>query len=687
MVHPRSTLARLSLNLAGWLAAVSASADGLVAIRQESTLAAPKVATAPAIDGVLNDAAWAKAQPLREWGFNNQASQYQSEAWICGDDTHLYLATRCHDDNLKGLVTAFEGAGLWKNDCVELFIVPDKKPGFYTHLILTCDGKSNGGQAWVADEWGEPTPGKALAIACKAGRETNAWTLEVAIPLAGFGVTVTEASRWAIGVNREKQSGPSEVSSFQGGFHDVAHYPDLLFGTAAIVVDGVGVKNIGNEALQVVAALKGDKAGKELELTVKPGESVPFDWQTILTPAAGSAFTVDVKDKAGKLLVHEAYLVGQTKTKAAPIDVSKIPPGTFTKSVLDDPAFFPIAVWLQPAGMASRYQEIGVNLFVAGSDSYPAPRDRAFLDEIAKFGMHAICTFDEKAVAEKLYEHPAFIGWHTTDEPELTNQATGTMFFTPEEMLASFAKIRSADATHPAFLNLGCGVAHERFTGGVASDEQYRKYAAACDILCFDVYPCNSLGADGPNRLYMVAKGIDRLRKWGGPNKRVWAWIEANKFTGAEQKDSRSPTPQEVKSEIWMALVHGANGYGFFCHSFAPPMKVSGITPEMMQALKTINAEVKSLAPVLNSPTVANAVKVEADTDGRVDVMVKKVAGATYLFAINMRPRPLQARLTVAKVGETTATVLFENRKVELKSGIFSDSFGPFAVHAYQISE
>ncbi len=675
------------LFFAAMLVGANLLSASLAPIRKESTLAAPKIAEAPAIDGKLGDAAWAKAQPLREWGFADQGLLYQADAWICRDDKNLYLAARCYDDNLKGLVTANEGSAIWKNDCIELFIVPDKKPNFYSHFILSCDGKSAGGQTWVADEWGEPTAGKTSEIQYRTGREDNAWTMEVAIPIEGFGAPAGEKSRWAIGVNREKQSEPVEVSSFQGGFHDAKNYPDLVFGNPSIVVDGVGVKNIGDKALQLVATLKNEKVSKDFELALDPGQSIPFDWRKILAPEKGGEFTVDIKDKSGNLIVHEKYLVGLAKEKVVPVDVTKIPKGQFKKSVLDDPDFFPISVWLQPAGSAPGYKEIGVNVFVAGSDSYPAPRDKAFLDEIAKSGMYAFCTFDEKAVAEKLYEHPAFIGWHTTDEPELTNPATGKMFFTPEEMLAKFAKIRSADPTHPAFLNLGCGVAHERFTGGVATDEQYRKFAEACDILCFDVYPCNSLGADGPNRLHMQAKGIDRLRKWGGPEKRIWTWIEANKFTGSEEKDSRSPTPQEVKTQIWMALVHGANGYGFFCHSFAPPMKVSGISPEMMKELKTINSEVKSLAKVLNSPTVANSAKAEVSAGGRIDTMVKKSGGATYVFAVNMYRRAEKARISVEGVKDGNAEVLFEGRKIEIKDGSFSDDFEPYAVRRYMIPE
>lgn len=686
MAHPHRISNLMALGLTGWLAALNASATDLVAIRKESTLTAPKVAVAPAIDGALQDAAWAQAQPLREWSFGDKGVLYQTEAWVCRDDQNLYVAARCFDDNLKGRVTAFDGGAIWKNDCVEVYIVPEQKPKFYSHIILSCDGKSTG-DSWVTDEWGEATAGKPLALNYRTGTEANVWTVEVAIPLASFGHAIDEKSTWALGVNREKQGEPIEVSSFQGGFNAPRQYAALRFHNAPIVVDGVGVRNLSDKALSLVATLKSEQSSKELEFTLKPGDRQPFDWQKALAPATGSEFTIDVRDKAGMQLTHERYAVGTAKDKGGPIDLTRIPPAQFAKSVLDDPEFFPIAVWCQPAGMAARYKEIGVNVYVEGIDSYPTPQGKAFLDEIAKQGMYAFCGLNEKNAEAKIHEHPAFLGWFTTDEPDNVNPATGKVFGTPEELLAMFAKIRTFDATHPVYLNLGCGVADERFTGRGATFEQYQQYPAACDILSYDIYPCNSLGADGPQRLYMEAKGLDRLRQWAGPEKRIWTWIEASQINKSTVKDSRAPTPEEVKTMIWMALVHGATGYGFFCHSFAEKFAVSGIAPAMMTELATINGEVKSLARVLNSPSVAAGATLKAGPGERVDVLVKKVAGTTYVFAVNMLPRPAQALVTVTGLGNKSAEVLFENRKVELKNGAFAEAFAPFAVHRYRIAD
>ncbi len=666
--------------------AVGAGAEeGLVPVRQSSVLAAPLVDAAPKIDGKLDDAVWQKAQPLRHFGFRNKAVRYQTEGWLCRDAASFYFAARCFDDNLAGLVTAFEGRALWKNDCIELFVVPEKKELFFAHLIITCDGRTHG-STWVPDEWGEPTRGKDVKLLAATGREKDAWTMELSVPIAAFGHAITPASVWALGFCREKHSDPEEVSSFQGGFNRPREYPGLVFDGRTLVVDGLGVRNLGTKAEKLTLVLSGGKGKKAIAATLEPGQRAQANWGPAVASSTEGETLGFAALEDGKTLVSvsESYLLAAPPKKEEPVDVSKIPPAKFAKTVLDDPSFFPVSVWLQPAGPAAAYKAMGVNVYVGGVDSYPRPKDREFLDILQKHGIYAICPYTKQYVAEKLYEHPAFIGWMFGDEPDNVNTATGQVGRVPADLLADLARIRRDDPAHRVYLNLGCGVANERFVGRGATDEQYADYPKACDVVSYDVYPCNSIEPNGPDRLHLVAKGIDRLRKWAGPEKKVWCWIEANKISKGE---GRAPTPEEVKTQIWMALVHGADGYGFFCHSWAGERpSVAAIAPDMQAALAPINAEVHKLAAVLNSPTVADAAAVRPSMGGRVDVLVKRHEGATYVLAVNMYRKPEKPTITLKGIGDATAEVLFEGRTVPVKGGSFTDSFAPYAVHRYRIA-
>ena len=672
---PRLLCALVSAQAAAW----NSAGEELVPVRQASTLVAPLVEAPPKIDGKLDDAVWQKAQPLRHFGFRNKAVRYQTEGWLCRDAENFYFAARCFDDNLDGLVTAFEGRALWKNDCIELFVVPEKKELFFAHLIITCDGRT-GGSTWVPDEWGEPTRGNAPQLTAATGREKDAWTMELSVPIAAFGHAVTPASVWALGFCREKHSDPPEVSSFQGGFNRPREYPDLVFDGRTLVADGIGIRNLGTRAEKFLLVTRGPKAGRDVIVAIEPGQRHALNPSD--TPE-GEPFSYAAQ-RDGKTLLSESYILVAPPKKEEPVDVSKIPSAKFAKTVLDDPSFFPVSVWLQPAGPAAAYKAMGVNVYVGGVDSYPRPKDREFLDAIHKQGMYAICPYKKQYVDDRLFEHPAFIGWMFGDEPDNVNAATGQVGRTPEALLADLARIRHDDPAHRVYLNLGCGVANERFVGRGATDEQYADYPKACDIISYDVYPCNSIQPDGPNRLHLVAKGVSRLRKWAGPDKPVWCWIEANKIHKGE---GRAPTPDEVKTQIWMALVHGANGYGFFCHSWAGERaSVSAIAPDMQAALAPINAEVHKLAHVLNSPTLPDAAAVKCSMGSRVDVLVKRHEGATYVFAVNMYRKPEKATITLKGMGDATAEVLFENRSVPVKGGAFTDDFAPYAVRRYKLS-
>jgi hypothetical protein len=99
---------------------------------------------------------------------------------------------------------------------------------------------------------------------------------------------------------------------------------------------------------------------------------------------------------------------------------------------------------------------------------------------------------------------------------------------------------------------------------------------------------------------------------------------------------------------------------------------------------------------VLNSPTVEGGCEVESSAPASAElaeaelqpiaVLVKKHAGATYLFAVRMEESPSRASFRVKDLpAQATAEVLGEDRTVTVKNGRFEDDFAPYAVHLYRI--
>jgi hypothetical protein len=240
-----------------------------------------------------------------------------------------------------------------------------------------------------------------------------------------------------------------------------------------------------------------------------------------------------------------------------------------------------------------------------------------------------------------------------------------------------------ADGTRPVLLNLGQGVAWDHWIGrGVRRNhpEDYPNYVKGCDIASFDIYPVVHDSPEVSGKLEFVARGVERLVEWTGGKKPVWSCIECTDIGGV----GRHATPAQVRSEVWMALIRGARGLIYFVHQFKPDFKEAALLydPEMLTAVTAINRQIRELAPVLNSKTPAGGLTVESSA---VIAMLKRHGGATYVFAVNLRPRAETVVFTIESTEASGASVLGESRDVKLVTGRFTDEFAGYAVHLYRL--
>src|SRR4051794_529651 len=77
-----------------------------------------------------------------------------------------------------------------------------------------------------------------------------------------------------------------------------------------------------------------------------------------------------------------------------------------------DPAFFPIAVWLQNPAHAAKYREAGINTYVALWRGPTAEQ----LDALKAAGMKLVCHQNELGLQRR--DDPTIIGWMHGDEPD-----------------------------------------------------------------------------------------------------------------------------------------------------------------------------------------------------------------------------------------------------------------------------
>ena len=348
--------------------------------------------------------------------------------------------------------------------------------------------------------------------------------------------------------------------------------------------------------------------------------------------------------------------------------------------------YFPIGVWLQDPRNASRYQAAGINLYVGLWRGPTADQ----MDQLQKAGMRVICAQNRVGLENK--DSPIIAGWMHGDEPDNAQSlGRGKGYgppIPPERIRADYERMRTADPTRPVLLNLGQGVAWDDYIGrGVRRNhpEDYAGYVTGADIVSFDIYPVVHDKPEVAGKLEFVARGVERLVQWTGGEKAVWNCIECTHVHNPEQK----ATPEQVRAEVWMALIHGSRGLIYFVHQFQPSFQEAALLadPEMLAGVADINGQIRELAPALNSPSIVDGVVVQSSVaEAPIAWMMKRRADTTCLFTVNMRNRPTRGSFRLPGMPQDAgAEVLGESRHVPVHRGEFQDEFKPYGVHLYRV--
>jgi len=285
---------------------------------------------------------------------------------------------------------------------------------------------------------------------------------------------------------------------------------------------------------------------------------------------------------------------------------------------------------------------------------------------------------------------PTIVGWMHDDEPDNAQSLPGGKGYgppiLPEAIRRDFERLRQADPTRPVLLNLGQGVAWDDYIGrGVRRNhpEDYPRYVEGADIVSFDIYPAIHDRPAVAGKLEFFPWRVERLVGWAGPQKTVWNCIECTRISNPNTK----PTPDQVRSEVWMALMRGSRGLIYLVHQFRPNFREAALLddPEMLAAVSAINRQIHELAPVLNSTSLKGEVTVQASGgESPIAWIHKRRGNAEYLFAVNLVNGDVRASFESAAWRKPTPIeVLGESRSMDSNAGRLDDAFGPYGVHLY----
>jgi len=194
----------------------------LVLIAERPNLRVPKIEAAPGIDGSLDEAAWEEAAVADDFmilGGDGEPAPVATRAKVCFDEEALYVGFECEEPNVAGMVRAAteDGAAVWTDDCVEVFLDLEHDRVGYLHLGVSATGAKwhdrRLGARWYTD-WYSTGAGEVAVpewvAAAQVGPAGAGWTAELKLPLSEVGGALKLGTIWGANFCRTRRGGGEE---------------------------------------------------------------------------------------------------------------------------------------------------------------------------------------------------------------------------------------------------------------------------------------------------------------------------------------------------------------------------------------------------------------------------------------------------------------------------------------------
>ncbi|MDD3927881.1 MAG: hypothetical protein PHT33_14620, partial [bacterium] len=255
-------------------------------------------------------------------------------------------------------------------------------------------------------------------------------------------------------------------------------------------------------------------------------------------------------------------------------------------------------------------------------------------------------------VVSNLSYHPAVIAWYVADEP-LNLNPHNTYAFAQDYYNAA----KQSDPSRPSFIN------YVSYPGSQTGD------IGSMDFYCI---PDSGSNMKSSAQVYspsiLESKAGSMVTYCAG--KPLWFWLQSH---GNACDISREPTGPEIECSTYLTLIHGIRGINYFTN--IPKNE------EAWGTLRMLAQEIRQLTPVLYSSETPPVVSV---SDPHIHALGKTYQSQRYVIAVNELPSQVNTGITVSG-GGITATVLFENRQVNIINGVINDTFAAYQRHIYLI--
>lgn len=367
-----------------------------------------------------------------------------------------------------------------------------------------------------------------------------------------------------------------------------------------------------------------------------------------------------------------------------------------------------------------------------------------FLKEVKNFKLQALMYFKplnrglelEPGISEFIRangNHPNILGWIPTEE-------TGhylSYYQDPKrpkvsDWIGLFSRVREEIrrlSSRPIFIIDDLWLANQtELSDGNNDLKTWRSWNDDSEILALDNYPLNLSKIES----FDVSNGLTRAGEFVIRNyqQKKPYWVLLNAYEAepppGQAKTSEFPTPKQMRAMVYMSVVSGATGIGYFSMDdyasrksqmigirpdtplkylnvgqcagayWSDMLQISAEKAEQSRALwntvSSINFELQRLIPAILSKTSRLKYRVLISRTGisstPIRTMLKEYDGYYYLIAVNLDRASVKTIFEIPSRSSSPVETLFEKRNLQVRpvSGSLQiqDEFSEFDVHIYR---
>lgn len=344
--------------------------------------------------------------------------------------------------------------------------------------------------------------------------------------------------------------------------------------------------------------------------------------------------------------------------------------------------FFPIGVFSQPVESFEKWKQRGIDTLL----EVPMNHDPVAWDRAARAGGFRIIRRPAANPQDDIGRKD-LLAWSHWDEPDAAGRAPS---WTPA-FERTYAEWRRIDPNRKIFLNFA-GPDITWFT--TRTDAYSREYATyyprlvrTADWIASDIYPAggwlNRAHESRRGDISLIAEPMRAISKL--TNKPQFVFIEASEIESGNVAGARCPTPEEMRAQIWYAILHGARGIFYFPASVRrDAFRFDAAPPAIVNEMVRQNALIRKAGRTLQGPV--NPAGLQVRVDSPLEVGWRLLDGQATVIVVNPTRTPVpNAKITINGIkGE--ARFLSDDRRVPMPNGVLTESLEPLGVRVFVVS-